>query len=150
MKWTTDCNETVAIFSTSQLEHLENLFIENECDTDEYRESQPIKGLNYIAEMTGIESIRKTIDKYIAEKNHLDEESKNQLIDDLKNLPYIKCNWERGILDQTIVWLENYTGGYSSSNNLKPLMRNLFDHYVLSNMHPYGFTEEELKEIIEE
>src|SRR5215831_15885785 len=100
---------------------LRELYVDNETDTDEYREAQPHKGLRHIAWALGVLGDDETVDEGTA----------------------------RRLMALGAAWLDGYTGGYSAAAECAAALTLVFDVLWAHGEHPYSSTEEELAEYLE-
>jgi len=108
-------------------------YVDNECGSDEYRETQPEKGLHHIANAIKVLS-------YDAD----DDPRREQII------------------DGTITWLQAYAkgdpkagwsppyGAYSGNEELGPILEMVHDILWEHDEHPYSYSVEELVEFQDE
>ena len=153
-------------YSQNELSFLKGFFIDNELETDEYREAQPVKGLMQVSAAPNVVSlnISNMIDAWIEDliySESLDEKVSSNLQDryssqtmgivTLKTLidNLQKYDDEKNI-DLLIVWLKSYTGRYTGVSNLKPLLEEVWKSHFNDGTHPYGYSEKELDEWIKE
>lgn len=90
-------------------------FVGNECDSDEYGETQPAKGFSYIADW--FESLR---------PNYPEEDVLREII-----------TWVEALADEP-------GGRYAGAEQLQPVLARYFDFLMESGQHPYEHTPEEL------
>ena len=84
-------------------------FVGNECDSDEYGETQPAKGFGYIADW--LESIH---------PEHLDPEALDEI-----------ALWTRALADDP-------GARYGGADELRPVLARYFDHLWDAGRHPYS------------
>jgi len=129
------------IFTKKQVQQFKNAFVDNECDTDEYRWTQPVKGLYML---THFEEVNKEVGESLEFLDYGDEiPNIEEVINALKGS-------DNKFANSVGEWLESAQFGcYSGSDGLKPLLERLFDSLWASGSHPY-YEKEELVELINE
>lgn len=110
-------------------EYAKDLFVGNECGTDEYRETQPEKGLSYIARWA---EVRDTVLGYSS-------------YGDLETLTLIR-NWLAAIVqihgeDHSY---DSWSYAYAGAPELEPVLAAVFDTLWDNDEHPYNLTPAEL------
>lgn len=121
-------------------DYMRSAFVDNECGTDEYRESQPEKGLAYIGELFIL----------------LRAGNRDPKQPILNNTFSTDVEIETHVLDLTQKWLaamhkgysegEAYEGGwfvYAGNEELVPILQLYFDLVWLERRHPYAAPDEE-------
>lgn len=110
------------------LAYLRDLYVGNECDTDEYRETQPAKGLEHIAawasaraDVLGFEA-SETTKMLTLVRDWLDA--------------IVRIHGEDHDADP---WVYSYAG----SEELQPVLAIVFDTLIAVDEHPYGLSPEE-------
>jgi len=101
-------------------------FIDNECGSDEYRESQPWKLLAYIGEVAPILQD----DRY--EAGGGDRSRRRRFLDDVKT------------------WVAACGTWYEGCDEAVPVCETVFDILWEEGRHPYGYTPAELAEMYNE
>jgi hypothetical protein len=109
------------------LAYAKDLFIGNECDTDEYRESQPAKGLEYVARWA---QVRNQVLGYSASELA----PMLQLVRDW--LDAIVRAHDEDHTDDPWEW------AYAGSGELPPVLSVVWDTLIEAGEHPYGDTPE--------
>ena len=109
------------------LSYLRDLFVGNECDTDEYRETQPAKGLEYVAQWA---NTRNQVLGYSASE--------------LAPMLTLVRDWLDAIVqahgeDHSA---DAWTYAYAGSEKLTPVLEVVFDTLIEAEQHPYGDTPE--------
>lgn len=127
-------------FTPDEIQELKDQFLDNECCTDQYRETQPVSGLHHCMEVLP-QPVCEIINRHI---DNLDN------IDDIEQLAIdISRASQDPIALMVVDWLcEAKFGGYYGSDELYPLLEKVFDCYVEQGEHPYGYDEKECREWI--
>jgi hypothetical protein len=112
-------------FTEEQKAYIRDSFVENECDTDEYRETQPVKGMNYYAQLL--------------------EMTEDGSPEEQKELIELGLAWHKAMVDH---WGEPgwRSLGYAGADELRPILTKLFDLMWSQGETPYGDSVEELLE----
>lgn len=98
-------------------------FVGNECDTDEYRESQPEKGLGMISALVHILS-----EQTEARSHELDE----TIIDGLSRREILVK-----VFELSAKWINLATGSYEGANELTSILEIYHDVLWARGEHPY-------------
>jgi hypothetical protein len=123
-------------YTPEQVEKLKQDFVGNECDTDEYRETQPAKGMRYVANLLElIEGMGTTEHKVIV----LCEKWLHAMLND----PMYEGAGEAAPVDGGWPW-------YAGAKELTPLMELYFDYMWAKGEHPYYDDEAALDEWLED
>jgi len=107
----------------AQINDLKESYIANECHSDEYRETQPFKGVRHIA--SAIEML----------ENDADARKAAELLNIASN------------------WCLEVTGdgdGYAGADSLEKVLEKVFDVFKEHEEHPYFDDREELLEFLED
>lgn len=111
-------------------------FVSNECETDEYRESQPDKGLQMAGEFMGMLRARNRNENLPPLNNTFSEEDtamEAHVVEMIRE-------WLHAVY-QGFLTHDNEKDGwwvYAGANELKPLLELMFDYYWAHGHHPYG------------
>lgn len=113
-------------------------YIGNECGSDEYRETQPFKGLKFIADWAGI------VENASAYGDALDPD-RHPEVGVLPMLRLVKSwldkiLWEHSQDHTDEPWIKAYAG----AEELEPVLGLVFDALWEAGEHPYGYEPEEL------
>lgn len=98
-------------------------FVGNECESDEYRETQPAKGLGYVADWA---EARNEVLGYSAGENRM-----LSLVRDWLDA-IIRAHGEDHDADP-------WSYAYAGADELKPVLRLYFDTLWELDRHPYGY-----------
>lgn len=109
-------------FTKDQIEDLRASYVDNECHTDEYHETQPQKGIQHINRAV----------KLLKEGEGNDER--------IAKLLRLQGDWTAAIGND---W-------YSGSDELEPALRMVFDVLMEKGLHPYDHSELECWEDIKD
>jgi len=108
---------------------LRDAYVGNECDTDEYREAQPSKGLDMLAHALAL----------LASDADVDTQG---------------TQTAKALVDLTARWLDVIEGGgcsvYEGCGELVPVLSLVFDILWTHGEHPYCSDEAELQEYLEQ
>lgn len=133
-------------YSKFSVLQLQKEFIDNETETDQYRETQPVAGLNQIL-YTGLFD---TITSSIVSK-HIDDLEEGDEIDTIEDmmLELGEASQDDFVLE-VISWLSlARLGRYCGSAELKSILEKVFTKYVELGEHPYYETDEEIESFLE-
>lgn len=118
-------------FSPEEVASLKSDFIGNECGTDEYRETQPTKGIHMVAQAFSILE-----DNWF--KNRFDSRLKGSL-EETKETYY-------RLLELFKKWVVCTGTWYDGDEELEPVLDVVFDILWANGEHPYEDSTEDLKE----
>ena len=127
-------------FTPDEIQELKDQYVGNECDSDEYRETQPVKGLWQIC---SVDLLPKQVEDIINKQvDYIDN------IDDLEHLMIdISRASQEPIVLELLDWLSKANfESYDGADELSSILEKVFDCYVEQGEHPYGYTEEECRE----
>jgi hypothetical protein len=117
----------LAKYSPEQVQYLKECFVENECCSDEYRETQPQKGLRYVASLCRLLDVAWV-------------ESDPRWADVVRMIK----DWTTALLEDDIYpgAKEKFAPGhgwpwYAGAKQLEPLLEMYFDYSWAVGEHPY-------------
>ena len=131
-------------FTPEEIQELKDQFVQNECETDQYRETQPVSGLYRCMEVLP-QSVCDIINKYIG--GLFD----GMQFDGIEQMMFeIGSASQEPIVLEVLDWIsEARFGGYNGSDELYPILEKVFDSYVSRGEHPYGYNEKQCREWID-
>ena len=126
--------------SVVEIRYLKESFVDNECHTDEYGETQPTKGLTYLYSSGLIaDDVSEAVNGYVDEPN--------------ETLVSLLHNHSDVFTKQVGDWLEKaQLGRYSGSDEFIPIAEKIFDWYYDNDEHPYYGPNDDglVREIVDE
>lgn len=105
-------------YTAEQIAALRQSYIDNECGSDEYRETQPAKGLGFIARGAEL----------LADQDNYEK---------LYELTELAAKWLASRPNKT---------AYQGNELLEPVLALVFDAYWAAGENPYGLSEEDMDE----